>query len=138
MDPGPAGRLTAGFTTIQFVVATALSLVFFVLAANFIVFQYGRGAVRAAVDEGVRAGSLDARSDAERVTACSRRAEEVLGDLLRGPMGNGVHVECGLASEEGRVVVTARARAVFGSWLPPVPDWGFQVTARTRAEEVRP
>lgn len=135
MDPGPAGRLSEGFTTIQFVVATALSLVFLLLGANFIVFQYARGAVRAALDEGVRAGSVEYGSSSRRVDACSRRAAEVLGDLLRGPIGEGVQIDCELGRGGGRPVMTARARTRFRSWIPSVPDWRFEVTAVARVED---
>ena len=45
-----------GFTTIQYVVATGFSLLLFVLVANLLVDLYERGAVRDALDEGVRAG----------------------------------------------------------------------------------
>ena len=36
-----------GFVTAQFVVVVALSLLFFTMMANVIVFMYGRGVVRA-------------------------------------------------------------------------------------------
>ena len=44
-------------TTVQFVAATALSLLVFVMMANLVVDLYARGAIRAAVDEGARAGA---------------------------------------------------------------------------------
>ena len=47
----------AGFVTVQFTAAVAFSMVVLVMLANLIVYQYGRGVVRAAVDEAVRAGS---------------------------------------------------------------------------------
>ena len=50
------GRGERGFTTIQYVVATAWSLLLFVLVANLLVDLYERGAVRDALDDGVRAG----------------------------------------------------------------------------------
>jgi len=118
------------------VVGTALSLVFLVLAANFIVFQYGRGAVRAALDEGVRAGSVETGSASQRVATCSGRVAEVLDDLLRGPIGDGVEIDCEFDDGTGRSVMTARARARFRSWIPPVPDWRFEVAAVARVEDL--
>jgi hypothetical protein len=61
-------------TTIQFVTATALSLFVFVLLANLVVALYARGAVRAAIDEGARAGAPVDSSVAE----CERRANDAL------------------------------------------------------------
>ena len=46
-----------GMATPQFVLASGLALLLFVAFANLIVFQYGRGVVRAALDEGVRAAA---------------------------------------------------------------------------------
>lgn len=109
-----------GFLTIQFVVAVALSFLLVVLVANLIVWQYGRGVVRSALDEGVRTGSRATAS----VGDCQARAEAVLRDLLGGSMGRGVSVAC---SETGdRIVATASVR--FGSWLPVMPDWSFHLT----------
>ena len=45
------------FTTIQYVIAVAWSLVLLVLIANLLVDLYARGAVRDALDDGVRAGA---------------------------------------------------------------------------------
>ncbi len=51
-------------TTIQYVAATALSLVVFVAMANFIVDLYAARRRPCAVDEGARAGAtIDASTD---------------------------------------------------------------------------
>ena len=52
---GAAGE--RGFTTIQYVIAVAWSFVMLVLVANLMVDLYARGAVRDALDDGVRAGA---------------------------------------------------------------------------------
>src|SRR5262249_508177 len=77
LDP----RSASGLTTIQYVVATAMSLVVFVALANAIVDLYARGVARAAVDEGARAGAvMDATVD-----DCAARANRVLeGAVPRG------------------------------------------------------
>ena len=72
-----------GFVTAQFVVVVALSLLFFTMMANVIVFMYGRGVVRAALEEGVRAGS-PARASA---ATCQRAARETMRSLLGGSLG---------------------------------------------------
>ena len=73
---------TRGFTTIQYVIAVAWSLVLFVLVANLMVDLYARGAVRDALDDGVRAGAPAAGP----VAACEARAHEVVSGLVRGPL----------------------------------------------------
>lgn len=110
-----------GFLTVQFVAATGLSLLVLVMVANLIVFQYGRGVVRAALDEAVRTGSR-ATADVEQ---CLRRADDAIGDLLGGTLGDGVAVRC----EQSLGRVTATAEVHFAGWLPFVPDWDFEVAA---------
>ena len=56
--------------------------VLLVLLANVLVAGYARGVVRAALDEGVRAGARAEDAAAE----CARRAAAVLDDLIAGPM----------------------------------------------------
>jgi hypothetical protein len=108
-------------TTLQFVLATALSLVVFVVLANFVVGLYARGAVRAALDEGARAGAPVDASIAE----CEQRANDALDDLLGGTMRSDVHVQC--ADDFG--TVRARADVVVRGWIPGlVPDWSFALT----------
>jgi hypothetical protein len=115
-----------GFVSIQFVAAAGLCLVVLALVANMIVFQYARGVVRAALDEGVRAGS---RADAS-VSHCLERIEEVLADLLGGELGRDVAVTCGVAG--GRMV--AAAEATFRAWIPGVPDWDLRLEASSVKE----
>jgi hypothetical protein len=109
--------------TAQLVVAIGLSLVLMATLANLLVLQYGRGVVRAALDEGVRAGS---RADAG-AAECERRARAALADLLGGAMGAGVRLRC--SADE--TTVTAQADVAFRGWAPGVPDWRF--TARALA-----
>jgi hypothetical protein len=106
---------------VQFVAAVGLSLVVFAVIANLLVFSYGRGAVRAALDEGVRAGARASGSAAE----CQSRAGQTLGGLLGGPMGAGVQISCA-AEPSG---VSARAERHVGAWAPGVPDWAFSLEA---------
>ena len=46
-----------GFSTVATIVVMTLVLVFFVNLAQVVVWQYGRGSVRAALDEAARAGA---------------------------------------------------------------------------------
>ena len=121
-------RDDSGFTTIQFVVATGLSLLLFVAMANLIVFLYARGAVRAAVDAAARAG---ARADAT-VADCRERAQSTLDGLVGGRLGSQVRVRC----EDGAGVVRVRVEVRLAAWLPGVPDWTFTLVGRATKERV--
>ncbi|CAN5509584.1 hypothetical protein BH23ACT7_BH23ACT7_12650 [soil metagenome] len=112
-----------GFLTPQFVVAVGLSLILLVLLANLIVMQYGRGVVRAALDEGARRGS---RVSADPAGECAARARDVLADLLDGPMGLGV---APIACTDTGDRLVARTTVTFLGWLPGAPDWSFDAEA---------
>ena len=110
-----------GFTTIQYVIAVAWSLVLLVLVANLMVDLYARGAVRDALDDGVRAG-VPATATAE---ACAARAREVVSGLVRGPLIT-ARVRC----EQSGAFMAAEARVSLRSWLPMlVPDWDMTLHA---------
>jgi len=116
-----------GMTTVQYVAATAFSLIVLVMMANFIVFLYARGVVRAAVDEGARAGSRFGATTAE----CDSRARNVLGDLLAGRLGHDVTVRCETHADE----MHASVHVTLRGWLPGVvPDWSFTLDARSVRE----
>lgn len=110
-----------GTAAVSHTVAIAMSMIVFVLCANVIVALYARGVVRGALDEGVRAGARTTAGMAE----CQRRVDDVLDQLLGGPMGHGVAAACG----ETAGTVTAAADAVFPGWLPGVPDFTFRIAA---------
>jgi hypothetical protein len=108
-----------GFTTIQYVIAVAWSLVLLVLIANFMVDLYARGAVRDALDDGVRAGAPMTAS----VAACEARAHDVVTGLVRGPL------------LQARVHIVAEADVSLRSWLPMlVPDWRMTLHAEALRE----
>lgn len=112
--------------TAQFLLAVGLSLLLLATLANLLVFSYARGVVRAALDEGVRAGSRADASAAE----CHARAAQVLGDLLAGRLGDGVALQCARSGDR----ITASASATFPAWAPLVPDWSFTTSASAVAE----
>jgi hypothetical protein len=115
------GRDDDGFTSVVFIAAAGLVLLTFVLFAQFVVWQYGRGAARAAIDRAARAGARPGGTVAE----CETTARAELAQLLGGQMGDGVTVTC--QQEAG--VVTAHAQVTFKAWLPPSPDWTFTIDA---------
>ena len=111
----------------QFVAATALTMLVFVSLANLVVDLYARGVVRAAVDEGARAGAPVDSSAAE----CEQRTRDVLHNLLGGELGRDVRVEC--RAEQGRM--TAGAVVVLRGWIPGVvPDWSFDLVGSATKE----
>jgi hypothetical protein len=120
----------SGMTTVQFVAATAMSLIVFVMLANFVVDLYARGAIRAAVDEGARSGApIDATAG-----ECRQRANDALDDLIGGAMRSSIRVDC----VEGSGTMRAQATAVLHGWLPGiVPDWSFALTG-TAVKEREP
>ena len=124
--PGRAPDRAGGFVTTQFVLAVALSLVLFVMLCNVIVYQYARGVVRAALDEGVRSASRAGGT----VGGCEAAAEEVRRSLLGGPLGAQVAIRCELVA--GRVQATATGR--FPGWLPLVPDFPVDFAANAVKE----
>jgi hypothetical protein len=118
-------------TTIQYVTAAGLSLLMLFTLANFVVFLYARGVVRAALDEGVRAGAR-ARSG---TAVCEARGRDVLDDLLRGPLGSGTQIRCEQSSAD---TITATADVTLLSWVPGiVPDWSFSLESQARVEQRR-
>lgn len=126
MDPGPApGRLDErGVGTIQFVLASALAMVLFLALANLVVVQYGQGALRSAVEQGARAGSVAG------VAVCEVRGREVIADLIGGRMSDGAEFTCVLDGSD----IVASASASFDSWTPLAPDFAFTVSARSVGE----
>lgn len=115
-----------GAALISLVVATGIVLVLLTGIIQVITFQYGKGTVRAALDEGTRAGS---RSSAP-VVACLDRAADVLGDLLGGPMGDGVSVVC--ADDGERILATATVH--FDGWFGGLTDYDATLTASAPKE----
>lgn len=97
--------------------------------ANLVTYQYGRSAVRSAVDQAAHAGS---RASATEAT-CLARANEAVDGLLSGPLGDQVTVSC--VDDGDRVRATATA--TFSGWIALVPDWTFSVTA-TATKETAP
>jgi hypothetical protein len=115
-----------GFTTIQYVIAVAWSFVLLVLVANLLIDMYARGAVREALDDGVRAGaSATAPAD-----ACETRAREVVNGLVHGPLLH-ARVRC----DSSGAFVVATADVSLASWLPMlVPDWNMTLRAEALRE----
>ncbi len=130
MDPFLVDRRLSdrGVTSVQFLLAGALSLVLFLTFANLIVVQYGRGAIRSALDQGARVGAITGE-----VTGCEERIGAVLEQILGGEMGQSAEIDCELV--DGMVV--ARGNAVFPSWTPLTSDFVVELSAQATLEPNR-
>lgn len=123
-----------GLSSIAFIAAAGIALVTMVMFVNFIVFFYARGVVRAALDEGVRAGS---RVDANEAV-CDAEIRDVMDDGLGGELEAGVSIEPCQVLPNGRMTVVAR---VSWQWWLPVLDadpgdmaWEFDLQASSFKE----
>lgn len=116
-----------GAATISLVVATGIVLVLVTALLQVIVFQYGKGAVRAALDEAARSAARSPTS----VATCQERAANVLGDLLGGEMGDGVAVSC--TDDADRVTVTASVH--FEGWFGALTDYNATLRASAAKED---
>jgi len=116
-----------GFTTIQYVVATGFSLLLFVAMANFLVDLYQRGAVRDALDEGVRAAVPRSATAAD----CEARAREVVQQVAGGSL---LRIDLLQCARQGELIV-ARAHITLRSWVPfIVPSLHLDLRAAAEPE----
>lgn len=118
------GRDDDGFVTIQMIAAIALSMLLLTALANVLAVQYARGVVRAALDEGARAGTRVAAADVGR-DRCQSQAAAALSQLLGGSLGADIAVQCTVGPER----VEATARGSFAGWLPGVPSFPVELAA---------
>lgn len=119
----------AGQALVPALVAMGIVLVLVVAVCQVLVFLYGRGSVRAALDEGARAG---ARRPAG-VRECEQRAGAAIEDLMGGPLGDGLVIHCRLTDDGRRV--TATATGTFEGWLGGVTDYSFTLTASAARQD---
>lgn len=118
-------RTDRGVTSVQFLLAATLGLLLFVGMLNLVVVQYGRGAIQSALEQGVRAASIDGDLD-----VCRERVGSVVGQLLGGRLSDGLEFDC---FANGRLV-TASASVTFNSWTPLTPDFEVWLTAEAAVE----
>ena len=118
-----------GFATTELVVVSAFSMLILVAVLNLIVFQYAKGTLHAAVDQGVRAGAtLDATA-----ADCEAKLNSTLGNLLGGAMNAQVTSR---TCVEGAETMTATVQGSFSTWLDFMPAWNFDISASVVKEPV--
>lgn len=127
MDPGIIDRRIGdrGFTSLQFLIASSLALIFFVALANVIVVQYSRAAMRSALDQGVRSGTI-----AGSAVACEDRIAQVLEDLLSGSIGESTDFECAVVGS----LVRASGELTVDSWTPFTGAFEVRLVAEASLE----
>lgn len=127
MDSRSADRRVTdrGISSVQFILASALALVLFLALANLVVVQYGRGAVRSALEQGARAGAVSAST-----ARCEVVAQDVVNQLLGGRMSDGLVIRCSIEGDR----MVARGAAVFETWTPLAPDIAIDMTGLASLE----
>jgi hypothetical protein len=110
-------------------VAMLLTLIVFVVGINLVIDEYGKGAIRAVVDEAARAGSVQGAIGGP-VEACQAKAAEVMGGLLGGSFGKGISVSCALSGNE----IVAVASGSLPDWMHVVPAERLHVIGTARVE----
>ena len=127
MDKGTTDRGLAdcGVSSVQFLLASALALLLFLAFANLVAVQYGRGALRSALDQGARAGALSGSVD-----DCEAKVGDVVGQLLGGRMSDGLVVRCAVSGD----VMIADGSAMFESWTPLTTDFAISMASEAAME----
>ena len=100
----------------------------FLVMANLVVVQYGRGAVRSALEQGARAGAVS-----RSVERCEATAWEVVRQLLGGSMSNRLELRCSV----GGTGIVASADAIFEAWVPLTPDFEVSLSSEAYLEPER-
>jgi hypothetical protein len=114
-----------GEGVVPLVVASGVVLVLLAQILNVVVFTYGKGTVRTALDEAARAGARDG------LAACEATAHQVIGELLGGALGADVQVSC---TDAGRRIV-ATADVHFDGWLTSLADYDGTFSASAAKED---
>ncbi len=122
-------RSERGFVTAQYLIVIGFTLFLLTAFLNVLVFQYGRGVIRGALDAGARAASPAGATEAD----CYEAVDRYLDQLLGGSMGESVNPVC---SEAGGFVVVTAADVTLQGWVPLVPDWTFTIEARAVKERL--
>ena len=116
-----------GIAAAELAVGLIIALFAFATLLNGAFVVYGKGVVRGALHEGVRAGSTAPAGAAE----CRERIGAALDGMLGQHYRSGVRFSC--AATDTRVVATANAR--LRAFVPGVPDVSLQLSASALKEQ---
>jgi hypothetical protein len=124
-------RSERGSTALITLFAMLISIVVFMAALNLIIDEYGKAAIRTAVDEAALAGSQQGAAGGP-VGACQAKAAEVMAGLLNGPFAKQVAISCSLDPATGQVVATGSGD--LPGWLTVIPAAPIHVTGAALVE----
>ena len=127
MRVAPDDRRDRGSITIAMAFAVGVIMLIVVQVANVLVFEFGRGAVRGAVDEGARIGARAAPGS--EITVCETIARDALSQLAAG-LGESVTITC---ADNGTSVI-ASADVHFDGWLTSIADHDGTIVASAAKE----
>jgi hypothetical protein len=116
-----------GIQAAELSVVLTITLVLFATLLNGAFVVYGKAVVRAALHEGVRAGSVAPSGAAE----CQQRIGDALDNMLGPHYRSGVTFSC--TATDTRVVATADA--TLRGFVPGVPDVSLQLDASAVKEQ---
>lgn len=77
--------------------------------------MYASGVIRGAADQGARAGAPEFAGAAD----CAVAANKVLAQLLGGPIGNDIRIECSNTSERSIARATGTLPSIIPGIIPP-------------------
>ncbi|MGC8626239.1 MAG: hypothetical protein ACP5VR_01575 [Acidimicrobiales bacterium] len=116
----PRAWTDRGSAVVTGVLAIAFLLSLFVAGVNFVLDEYAKGALHAAVDEAAQAGASAGGS----LGACQAEADRVRANLLPGPFGSRVTITCRMQGD----LVVASASGALPSMVPVVPSLTVALT----------
>ncbi|MCP3857755.1 MAG: hypothetical protein GY698_24025 [Actinomycetia bacterium] len=108
------GGQDSGFTVVSAMVAMATTLLLVTWFANLFVHRYAQGVIRQATNQAAHAWAASGGTH----TDCQTAANDVLGDLLNGPLGDTITITC--TQTAGTVTVTATGTLTPVGPLPAV------------------
>lgn len=116
-----------GSITISTLFGILVVTIMVVGVANVLVFQFGRAAVRNALDEGVRVGARATPGTEEVV--CQQVATDTISQLAAG-LGSGVTISCTNVGQS----LQATATVHFDGWLTSISDYNGTIQASAAIE----
>ncbi len=118
-------RRDSGFAVVSAMVAMATTIVLVTWFANLFVHRYAQGVIRQATNDAAQAWAASGGTHSD----CQTAADDVLSDLLGGPLGEAITITCTQAG--GAVMVTATGTLAA---LGPLPAATINTTATARSE----
>ena len=114
----PAGE--RGSVSVTGIVIFFLLLFTMAIGTNWVDNELALGALRATVAQAAEAGSLEGAPGGPEA-ACQAAASEARGDLISGPLGDGVKVTCTVEGDTpGYQYIVATAQGRLPNWIVPV------------------